>query len=63
MSQNPRLPYLPRKRLRGIPLITRGLFVILHYDKSTKIKNLRLDISNSISDCPRIKHTVGSDFK
>ena len=37
--------------------------VILRYDKSTKNKDMRLDIGNSITDCPCLKHTVGSDIK
>lgn len=33
LQRNPRLLHLPRKRLRGIPLIPRGLFVTLLYEK------------------------------
>ena len=31
--------------------------------KAQKNKDMRLDIGNSITDCPRLKYTIGSDFK
>ena len=39
------------------------IIVGFHYDKNTKIKDMRLDFGYSSTNSPRIKHTTGSDFK
>ncbi len=35
----------------------------MRYDKSTKIKDMRLDISNPTADCSCLSHTIRSYFK